>query len=85
MYIVSGSSDLTIRIWNLLCKRQEIVFQNHINIVTCIAITNDNKYIVSGSSDMTVRIWNFQAKIQEAVLQGHTDSVYSIVVTTDSK
>ena len=48
-YIISGSSDKTIRIWNLLEKRQETVLKGHTSGVTSIAITSDNKYIISGS------------------------------------
>ena len=48
-YIISGSSDCTIRIWNLLEKRQETVLKGHTSGVTSIAITSDNKYIISGS------------------------------------
>ena len=55
-YIISGSSDKTIRIWNLLEKRQEAVLEGHTNSVTSIAITSDNKYIISGSEDKTIRI-----------------------------
>ena len=48
-YIISGSHDKTIRIWNLLEKRQETVLEGHTSSVTSIAITSDNKYIISGS------------------------------------
>ena len=55
-YIISGSEDKTIRIWNLLEKRQETVLQGHLNGVDSVAVTSDNKYIVSGSFDNTIRI-----------------------------
>ena len=48
-YIISGSDDNTIRIWNLLKKRQETVLEGHTSYVNSIAITSDNKYIISGS------------------------------------
>ena len=67
-YVVSGSEDKTIRIWNLLEKRQETVLQGHTSPVLTVAVTSDNKYIVSGSLDKTIRIWNLLEKRQETIL-----------------
>ena len=61
-YIVSGSNDDTIRIWNLLKKSQKTVLKGHTGWVT-----SDNKYIISGSKDNTIRIWNLLQKRQEIV------------------
>ena len=55
-YIISGSEDNTIRIWNLLEKTQESVLQGHSKQVTTVAATSDNKYIISSSLDKTIRI-----------------------------
>ena len=55
-YIVSGSSDKTIRIWNLLERRQETVLNGHTEGVTSVVVTNDNKYVLSGSEDCTIRV-----------------------------
>ena len=48
-FIVSGSSDKTIIIWNLLEKRQETVLQGHTDYVFTVAVTQDDKYIISGT------------------------------------
>ena len=61
-HIISGSSDKTIRIWNLLEKTQETILQGHTDSVWTVAVTSDNKYIISGSSDKTIRIWKFWIK-----------------------
>ena len=61
-YIISGSRDCTVTIWNLEEKRQEAILRGHTNYVNTVAVTNDNKYIVSGSNDSTIIIWNFQKK-----------------------
>ena len=56
--MVSGSDDKTVRVWNLLEKRQEAVLEGHTSEVSSVAITSDNRFVVSGSSDKTVRVWN---------------------------
>ena len=61
-YIISGSHDKTIRIWNLLQKRQETVFRGHTDSVNSVVVTSNNKYINSGSDDSTIRIWKFGIK-----------------------
>ena len=63
-YAISGSDDKTIRIWNLLEKSQETVFQGHTLSVWSVALTSDNKYAISGSKDKTIRIWDLFEKKQ---------------------
>ena len=78
-YVVSGSKDNTIRIWNLLQKTQETVLKGHSSIVLSVTVTSDNKYIISSSgninysrynSDNTVRIWNFLKKEKKLLCMG---------------
>ena len=76
-YILSGSSDKTIRIWNMQDKRQEAQLQGHTGNVLAVAITSDSKTVVSGSTDKALRIWSYEHKRQESILQGHTGSVVS--------
>ena len=47
-YVISGSSDNTIRIWNVFEKRQETVLEEHLNWVNSVSVTSDNKFIISG-------------------------------------
>ena len=71
-YIISGSSDHTIIVWNFLEKTQETVLQGYLGVVTTIEVTSDNKYVVSCSFiGETIRVWNLLEKRQETVLQGH--------------
>ena len=84
-YIVSGSIDKTIRIRNLLEKKQEAVLKGHSSTVRTVAVTSDNKYVISGSSDNTIRIWNVFEKRQETVLEEHLNWVNSVSVTSDNK
>ena len=54
-FIVSGSADMTLRIWNFKEKTQETVLKDEDQrLVSSLAITSDNKYIVSGSLDYNV-------------------------------
>ena len=64
-FIVSGSEDTTVRIWNLLQKSQEAVLEGHTSDVLTVTVTSDDKFIISCSVDKSIRIWNFLKKRQE--------------------
>lgn len=55
-YLVTGSNDHTVIIWNLQERAPLSVLKGHTGRVNSIAITSDSKYIVSGSEDKTARI-----------------------------
>ena len=76
-YFVSGSVDKTIRVWNLLKKRQTNVLKGHLNEVTTLAVTCNNKYIISGSLDNTIRIWYISKKKQKSFFN-FDDSINSL-------
>jgi WD40 repeat protein len=84
-YVVSGSSDKIVRVWNLNKKTQKAVLKGHTDYIWCVAITSNNKYVVSGSLDSTLRVWNLNIKMQEAVLQGLILGVNSIAITSDNR
>ena len=84
-YIVTGSRDGTVRLWNLAQQSQIATMEGHTHGVNCVAVTNDSKYAISGSSDYTVRIWDLKKRIQEVVLNGHRSEVSYITVSIDDK
>jgi WD40 repeat protein len=84
-YIVSGSADNSIKIWNIQERREECSLTGHTNAVYSVAISQDGKYIVSGSVDKSIKIWNIQERREECSLTGHTKAVYSVAISQDGK
>ena len=68
-----------------LAQDHQIFLQGHIDEISAILITSDNKYIISASRDSTIRIWNFEDSTQVAVLKRHTKCVVSLDITNDNK
>lgn len=84
-YIVSGSSDSTIRIWDLESKTEQGCLEGHTGSIRSILITADNKYIVSGSYDKTIRIWSLHSRGLQGVLQSDNSYITSVSITNDNK
>ncbi|MCS7159433.1 MAG: WD40 repeat domain-containing protein, partial [Gemmatales bacterium] len=56
-YVVSGSGDNTVRLWDLSSGQAVQRFTGHTESVLSVAVSPDGRYVVSGSDDKTVRVW----------------------------
>ncbi|KFZ05935.1 hypothetical protein V501_07881 [Pseudogymnoascus sp. VKM F-4519 (FW-2642)] len=81
-YLVSGSRDRTLRIWNLDTKRLVMPpLQGHQGSVLCLQFDPDpsEDIIVSGSSDSTVRIWQFSTgRMLQVLEKAHPEPVLNV-------
>ncbi|KAM0161426.1 hypothetical protein ACHAPG_002355 [Botrytis cinerea] len=81
-YLVSGSRDKTIRIWNLDTRRLALPpLAEHEGSVLCLQFDPDPEedIIVSGSSDATVIIWRFSTgKVIQRLTSAHRESVLNV-------
>lgn len=81
-YLVSGSRDKTLRIWNLATRRlvrKPLI--GHIGSVLCLQFDSDpgEDIIVSGSSDSDVIIWRFSTgDIIQRLTHAHRESVLNV-------
>ena len=62
-YIISGSDDKTIAVWDIANKTLLHRFQEaHSDSINSVAVTGDDKYIISGSGDKTIAVWDIANK-----------------------
>ncbi|TFK66571.1 WD40 repeat-like protein, partial [Pluteus cervinus] len=58
-YVVSGSNDNTIRIWDASTGQQVgQPLQGHSDSVNSVAYSLNGTYVASGSNDQTLRLWD---------------------------
>jgi glucose repression regulatory protein TUP1 len=100
-YIVSGSGDETMRVWDLSdasCRMITIETPptpppaaggtsppNQDAGVTSVSISPDGSMVAAGSLDSVIRIWEVASGKLLDSLRGHRDSVYSVAFTPDGK
>ena len=72
-WIVSGSTDRTLRVWSAETGKCIETLYGHCSTVRCMALAGNE--VVSGSRDNTLRLWDLTTLKCKAVLVGHFAAV----------
>ncbi|MBS9386977.1 MAG: hypothetical protein HEQ24_23330 [Dolichospermum sp. BR01] len=70
--MISGSSDNTIKIWDVGTETEKFTLPGHSHWVTAIALTPDGKTVISSSSDNTIKIWDLATRKEIATFTGES-------------
>jgi WD40 repeat protein len=84
-YIVSGSEDNTVRLWDISGKQIGQLFVGHTGSVLSVAFSPDGHQIVSSSEDNTVRLWDMSGKQIGQPFTGHTKPIQSVAFSPDGR
>lgn len=98
-WLLSGSADMTARLWNIgkdrtspVSTESEMVLEGHTEPIYAVAFTPDGRRAVTGSDDDTLRLWQLPdnnratARVAPtAILRGHSDNVASAAFTPDGR
>jgi WD40 repeat protein len=84
-FIVSGSADSSIKIWDPEKGRETFTLPEHEGPVRSVAYSPDGKRIVSGSADYTVRLWDAETGEELKALSGHSNAVNSVAYSPDGR
>ncbi|ETO31964.1 WD-40 repeat-containing protein [Reticulomyxa filosa] len=82
--LYSGSSDKTVRVWDVENNKPIQIFNGHSGSVYCVKFSLHHYYnhrqnvICSSSGDKTIRFWDIKHNQQLQILNGHSQSVGGI-------
>jgi WD40 repeat protein len=82
---VSGSKDLTLKLWDLASGTARHTMIGHTNFVTAVAVTADRQWALSGSADCTLKLWDLESGTTRHTLIGHTEAVTAVALTPDGR
>jgi WD40 repeat protein len=84
-YLISGSDDLTIRIWAYLNGQLLRTLTNQSRVCSLIWLRNNQ--FASGSCDDMIKIWTIEDAIENPlqILDGHSNHVLCMVKMNDQK
>ena len=72
---LSGSSDNTVRLWEVDLGRCLRLLEGHYSNIWSVAWSPDGKQALSGSEDNTVRLWEVDLGRCLRLLEGHSADV----------
>jgi len=77
-FLVSGSSDTTIKLWHIQTGGVIRTFSGHTDYIYSVSMSLDCATIASGSVDKTIRLWDVGTGECSHIIEGHTHQVNSV-------
>jgi WD40 repeat protein len=84
-YVVSGSRDKTVRIWDTVTGAVLQTLKGHLGDIYSVAFSFNGNHTVSGSYDNTLRVWDAVTGVALQTLEGHLGDVNSVAFSPDGK
>jgi WD40 repeat protein len=86
-WLASGSSDMTVRVWDVETGKQLSVLKGHTDQVIGVYFSQDSlsQYIASTSFDKTVKLWDTKLGTEVKTLRDHTKATNNIAYSYDGK
>ncbi|KAJ2938260.1 hypothetical protein O0L34_g17601 [Tuta absoluta] len=83
-HVVTGSMDMSLKVWQLDGGKLSQVLVGHSDIVTCVAVSITNKtQVISGSWDCNLIVWDINTGSEIHLLSGHIGKVTCVKITGD--
>ncbi len=82
-HVISGSSDNTMRLWDVSSGQCLRTFEGHWAYVVSCHFAPDGRHVISGSSDNTLRLWDITSGQCLRTFKGHRSAVRSCHFSPD--
>ena len=83
--IISGSSDHSIRIWDIQEGKLIFQFPEDAGNVSKMKLASDGRTLVSISDDRVLRVWDLESRTLKHKLEGHIKDIYTFDLSPDGK
>jgi len=84
-FVLSGSTDNTLKLWNVNTGREIRTFRGHSGSVNSVSFSPDGNFVLSGSTDKTLKLWNVNTGREIRTFRGHSGSVNSVSFSPDGE
>ena len=84
LYLATGSSDWTARLWDVQKGSTVRVFIGHQGNLSALAISPDGRYLASAGEDLAINLWDLGSGKRIKKMTGHTSSIYSLAFSGES-
>ncbi|OMJ79491.1 hypothetical protein SteCoe_20501 [Stentor coeruleus] len=80
-YVISGSSDKSIKLWDLSKRTEDFTLLGHLGSVTVLTLVPKSNNIASGSTDCSIKIWDFEEKQEVYTINAHIFPIKSLCIS----
>ncbi|WP_165841048.1 WD40 domain-containing protein [Larkinella punicea] len=84
-YVLSGSVDRTLKLWEFGTGKLLRTFEGHLYSVNSAVFSRNGMYILSGSSDSTLKLWQVNTGKLVRTFEGHAGWVTSVAFSPNGK
>ena len=85
LFLISGSNDSTLKVFNISTRKQCGEFTDHQSPVTCLVVLPEGRMVVSGSQDRTLIVWDIDKLKSIKTLSGHDRGVLCNCLSVDGR
>jgi|GEM_PF-3437938 WD40 repeat protein len=84
-YIISGSDDNTIKLWDIKSKTSVNILDIQIGTITSSVITPDDKILIIGTEKGSIKSYEIKTGKNIRVFRNHSGSINLLKITTNGK
>jgi WD40 repeat protein len=81
--LATGSTDGTLRLWDVARKRQIASSRGHAAMIFCAAFSPDGRRLATGAFDSTVKLWDVDLLQEVATFTGHHGPVVGVAFSAN--